>query len=61
MFVLPVFDNMSTDRSWEIVRHHGAEIIDNNTGGENRMDIQMHFKNNCFKDTDVDWVVVRCR
>jgi hypothetical protein len=53
-----IFDNMSTDASRKMIVDEGAELLDNDTNGEIRDDLYLQIKNNCWKNTDADWVIV---
>lgn len=53
-----VYDNMSTDNTRKIVLEHGAELLDYDTKGEIRSDLQIPLKNNCWKSSDADWIIV---
>jgi hypothetical protein len=53
-----VYDNMSNDRSRDIIAANGGTIIDYDTAGTIRDDVYLEIKNNCWKQTDSDWVIV---
>ena len=53
-----VYDNDSTDKSAEIAQKEGAKVCRLDTGGEFREDLQVELKNNCWKGSKADWVVV---
>jgi hypothetical protein len=56
---ITVYDNYSTDRSPEICREHPkVNLIQYDSGNEIRDDIYLDIKNNCWKKSDADWVVV---
>jgi len=51
-----VHDGFSTDRSREIAREHGAEVVDFHSDGVNDI-LFKQLKENCWKGTKSDWVV----
>lgn len=54
-----IYDNYSTDRSEEICRSDPkVEIIKYDSGGQVRDDIYLQIKNNCWKGSTADWVIV---
>ena len=54
-----VYDNYSTDRSEEICRQFPkVEVIKYDSGNQIRDDIYLEIKNNCWKGSSADWVVV---
>lgn len=55
--VFHIFDNGSTDDTRQICSEHGANITLFETDGV-RIDKMMHLKNNCWKASKADWVIV---
>jgi hypothetical protein len=56
---ITIFDNYSTDRSEEICRANPkVRVIKYDTGNQIRDDIYLQIKNNCWKYSDADWVIV---
>jgi glycosyltransferase involved in cell wall biosynthesis len=53
-----VYDNYSTDRSIEIMDKAGVKHIEFNTDGEFREDIMVDIRNNAWKDSKADWIIV---
>lgn len=53
-----IYDNVSTDRSIEIIKKNNAAIIEYNTNGSLRDDVFIEIKNNCWKNSDAEWVIV---
>jgi glycosyltransferase involved in cell wall biosynthesis len=53
-----IFDNNSTDNSVEIAKQGGVTIYQFNSDGEFREDILMRLRNECWKDSKADWVMV---
>lgn len=54
-----IYDNMSTDRSPEICSQNPKVTrIQYNSGNQIRDDIYLDIKNNCWKNSDADWVIV---
>ena len=54
-----IYDNYSTDHSPEIcAAHPKVEVRKYNTGNEIRDDIYLQIKNNCWKNSKADWVIV---
>ena len=53
-----VYDNFSTDNSRNIIKNNGAELLDYDSNNEIRDDLYIQIKNNCWKNTDADWVIV---
>ena len=52
------YDNGSTDASKDIMTANRAEIIHYETGGTIRGDIQRDIKNECWKTSTADWIIV---
>jgi len=55
---ITVYDNGSTDNSIDILKSAGCEIIPYDTAGQIRDDIYAEIKNNCWKKSRADWVIV---
>jgi hypothetical protein len=56
---ITIFDNYSTDRSEEICKANPkVRLIKYDTGNQIRDDIYLQIKNNCWKTSDADWVIV---
>lgn len=53
-----IYDNMSDDKSREIIDANGGKIVDVDSSGEFRDDINLRIKNSCWKLSDADWVIV---
>jgi glycosyltransferase involved in cell wall biosynthesis len=54
-----VFDNYSTDRSQEICRQDPrVEVIKYDSSDQVRDDIYLQIKNNCWKESLADWVII---
>jgi glycosyltransferase involved in cell wall biosynthesis len=54
-----VYDNYSTDRSVEICRANPlVEVIKYGSGDRIRDDIYLQIKNNCWKGSPADWVII---
>ncbi len=53
-----LFDNLSTDHSVRIATQAGAKVETYDSGGELRDDLYIKIKNNCWKGSDADWVIV---
>jgi glycosyltransferase involved in cell wall biosynthesis len=54
-----IYDNYSTDRSDEICRQNPkVELIKYDSGNQIRDDIYLEIKNNCWKNSKADWVIV---
>lgn len=53
-----VHDAGSTDGTLDIIRQHGAECSTWNTHGELNDEMAMQLKNECWKGTKADWVIV---
>ena len=52
-----VYDNQSTDRSLNIMRGK-AKVISYDTNNKLRDDVFLEIKNNCWKGSKADWVIV---
>lgn len=55
---ITIFDNESTDRTRDIAREWGAEVITWSSNNEIRDDLYLKIKNNCWKHSIADWVIV---
>lgn len=53
-----VHDNYSIDNTEKIALENGCEIIKYDSNNEIRDDIYLNIKNNCWKQSNTDWVVV---
>ncbi len=53
-----VFDNQSTDTTADVCTQHAATHILFDTGGKFDDERHIEIKNNCWKGTDADWVIV---
>lgn len=53
-----VYDGGSTDKTRQIAKDAGAEVVDWNTGGKINDTLLRQLKENCWKDTAADWVAV---
>lgn len=53
-----IYDNQSTDRSLEIMNNFGAEVLTFSTENQINDETYLRIKNNCWKNTDADWVIV---
>lgn len=53
-----LFEGDSTDDSRKIAQDLGAIVLDLDTGGQTRDDILMDLRNNCWKQSKADWVMV---
>lgn len=55
---ITIFDNMSTDRSLEIMQEAGVNVIRFDTNNQFQESALMHIRNTCWKSSDADWVIV---
>lgn len=55
---ITIYDNLSTDGSKEIIESMGCRYIPYDSGGKIRDDIYLDIKNNCWKNSKADWVIV---
>jgi glycosyltransferase involved in cell wall biosynthesis len=53
-----IYDNSSTDKTVEIAKANGCEVINYNSGGTLNDGLHMQIKNTCWKDAKTDWVLV---
>ena len=60
-YKITFFDNESTDNTVDIIKNFKGcetEVISYSTNGEIRDDVYIQIKNNCWKDSDADYVIV---
>jgi len=55
---ITIYDNMSTDSSREIMKKYGVNIKTYDSNNQIRDDLYLEIKNNCWKKSDADWVIV---
>jgi glycosyltransferase involved in cell wall biosynthesis len=55
---ITIYDNMSTDNSVDIMNEYGVNVISFDTGGRFEESVLMNIRNNCWKGSDADWVIV---
>lgn len=55
---ITVFDNESTDSTPDIARQRDCEVISWHSGNTIRDDLYILIKQNCWKESDADWVIV---
>jgi glycosyltransferase involved in cell wall biosynthesis len=56
---ITIYDNYSTDRSREICEANPiVRVVPYDTGNQIRDDIYLQIKNNCWKNSTADWVIV---
>ncbi len=55
---ITIFDNMSTDRSKEIILAAGCTYRTFDSNNQIRDDLYLNIKNNCWKQSKADWVIV---
>jgi glycosyltransferase involved in cell wall biosynthesis len=55
---ITVYDNMSTDNSVKIMNEYGVNVIQFDTNGKFEESVLMNIRNNCWKNSDADWVIV---
>jgi len=56
---ITIYDNYSTDRTDEICQANPkVEVIQYDSGNQIRDDIYLQIKNNCWKGSSADWVIV---
>lgn len=53
-----VYDNVSDDKTIEIALQNNCEVITYNTDGKLSDSAFLQIKNNCWKDSKTDWVLV---
>lgn len=55
---ITIFDNMSTDNSVNIMNDYGVDIIPFDTNGKFEESVLMNIRNNCWKNSEANWVIV---
>ena len=55
---ITIYDNMSTDNSVNIMNEYGVKVIRFNTKGKFEESLLMYIRNNSWKSSDADWVIV---
>ena len=55
---ITIFDNMSTDKSKEIILEAGCTYKTFDSNKQIRDDLYLNIKNNCWKNSKADWVIV---
>ena len=55
---ITVFDNFSTDRTKEIILNSDCEYKTYDSGGQIRDDLYLSIKNECWKGSKADWVII---
>jgi len=55
---ITVYDNMSNDKSIDILKDADVNIIPFDTNGKFEESKLMNIRNNCWKNSDADWVIV---
>jgi hypothetical protein len=55
---ITLFEGHSTDGSSDLARSLGAKVINFDTNNEVRDDLFMDVKNNCWKKSKADWVII---
>lgn len=56
---ITIYDNYSTDRSPDICRENPlVNLVQYDSGNQIRDDIYLQIKNNCWKNSTADWVIV---
>ena len=55
---ITIYDNMSTDNSVNIMNEYGVNVIPYDTQGKFEESLLMNIKNNSWKGSDADWVIV---
>ena len=55
---ITVYDNLSTDKSVELMEEAGIKVIPYDTGGKLDESTYLNIKNNAWKDSKADWVIV---
>jgi glycosyltransferase involved in cell wall biosynthesis len=53
-----LMEGHSTDRTVEIAESYGARIMKVNTGNQVNDQIYLEIKNNCWKESKADWVII---
>lgn len=57
-FTITAYDNESTDDTVEIFKQNNVNVISFSTNGKMSESKLMEIRNNCWKNSDADWVVV---
>lgn len=55
---ITIYDNQSTDRSRSIIEQSGCNYIAYDSNNQIRDDLYLQIKNNCWKQSKADWVIV---
>jgi glycosyltransferase involved in cell wall biosynthesis len=56
---ITIYDNMSTDNSLNIIKEAGdINVIQFDTNNKFEESVLINIRNNCWKDSDADWVIV---
>lgn len=55
---ITIYDNQSTDRSKEIIEQSGCNYRSYDSDNQIRDDLYLQIKNNCWKASKADWVIV---
>jgi len=55
---ISVYDNMSTDNSYSIMKEAGINVITFDTNGIYSESTQVNIRNTCWKNSDADWVMI---
>lgn len=55
---ITVYDNFSNDESVKFMQDNDVEVIPFDTGGKLIETTQVDIRNNCWKGSDADWVIV---
>ena len=55
---ITIYDNNSTDSSRKIILDAGCKLFAYDTNNQIRDDIYLKIKNNCWKNSDAEWVIV---
>ena len=55
-----IYDNGSTDKTAQLAKENGCEVIDysHQSGGQLNDQLHMQIKNNCWKNASTDWILV---
>lgn len=55
---ITIYDNKSTDQSKSIIAYSGCNYIAYDSNNQIRDDLYLQIKNNCWKDSKAEWVIV---
>lgn len=55
---ITIYDNFSTDKSKKIILDAGCTYLTYDSENQIRDDLYLHIKNNCWKKSTADWVIV---